>query len=292
MPLPSDLGDFLRSRREQLSPGDVGLRDSGRRRTPGLRREEVATLAGVSIDYLVRLEQGRDANPSRDVLASLAAALQLSHVERKHLMMLAAVGNRTDLCESGDHASSTIPLTVRGLIERLEPTPAFVIGPYSDVLGWNDAWGRLVDPLGLLEGDPPNLARFTFENPEAPTVYPGWDAAADEQVGMLRRASVRWRADPRLVTLLDDLHQLAEFERRWSNHDVADKRRGTKMLRHPDHGELHVAYEVLLLPDDGDEQRLVTWLPADDATNKVLLSQAARAPAPVSPARLHVVAQR
>jgi len=283
----SDLGDFLRARRERTSPADVGLRDTGRRRTPGLRREEVATLAGVSVDYLVRLEQGRDTNPSREVVLALAQALRLTDAERSHLGILAMIGGRHDLCPSaGATADATVPSTVLALVDRLVDTPAFVVGPYNDVLVWNAPWGELVDPLGMISGEPPNLASYVFGDDRAASVYVDWEAAADEQVGTLRSAVVRWRDDVRLAALLDALRTLPEFERRWSSHTVAAKGRGTKLLRHPDHGELRLAYEVLDLPDE-DGQRLITWLPADDATARVL--HAERAPAPVSPARLRVV---
>jgi len=230
----SDLGDFLRARRERTSPTDVGLRDTGRRRTPGLRREEVATLAGVSVDYLVRLEQGRDTNPSREVITALAQALRLTDAERSHLGILAMIGNRHDLCPSaGVTADATVPATVLELVERLQDTPAFVVGPYNDVLVWNAAWGALVEPLGMVSGHPPNLATFVFGDERAASVYPDWAAAADEQVGTLRHAFTRWRDDVRLAALLADLRQLPEFERRWSSHTVAEKGRGTKRRATP-----------------------------------------------------------
>ena len=287
MASPSELGDFLRSRREHLNPSDVGLRDSGRRRTPGLRREEVATLAGISIDYLVRLEQGRDNNPSREVILALADALQLSGSERRHFHLLAAIGNRQDLCPgAGETAAETLRPTVVDLLERLGSTPAFVLGPYGDILGWNEAWGDLVEGLGLIDGDAPNLAWFVFEDERAPKVYDDWAAAADEQVTMMRSASMRWRDDARLGALLDRLNTNAEFAGRWSRHEVTDKVPGTKALHHPDHGRLSIHYEVMTLADDTGQQ-LITWLPADEATARVIDRD--RRGAPVSPAQLRVV---
>jgi transcriptional regulator with XRE-family HTH domain len=275
------LAEFLRARRERLSPAEVGFPDSGRRRTPGLRREEVATLAGVSIDYLVRLEQGRDTNPSPSVLNALAIALRLTDEEKVHMAGLAAHGRSPELCPAATDPVTEVPATVRALLARLAPTPAFVVGPYGDVLAYNDPWERLVAPLGMLDGPAPNLARYVFLHPSAPTVYPDWEAAADEQVSRIRSASTRWREDERFVSLLAELSELPAFATRWA---VAEKRRGEMRIVHPTAGELRIAYEVLLLPDDG-EQRLVTWLPADARTESAF-GGASR------PARLRVVGER
>jgi transcriptional regulator with XRE-family HTH domain len=289
MATTSELGDFLRSRREHLTPHDVGLRDSGRRRTPGLRREEVATLAGISIDYLVRLEQGRDKNPSREVVSALADALQLSTSERHHLSLIAAIGDNHDMCPgAGESAADTLRPTIVDILERLDPTPAFVLGPYGDVLGWNDAWGELAGGIGMIDGNPPNLPRFVFSDERALVAYTDWSHAADEQVAMLRAAALRWRDDDRLAALLDELRAHPEFDVRWARHDVADKTASTKALRHPDHGPLLVRYEVMSIADDAGQQ-LVTWLPGDDATARVIDRDRRRDL--VSPAQLRVVGQ-
>jgi hypothetical protein len=160
------------------------------------------------------------------------------------------------------------------------------VSPINDVLAWNDAWATLVRPLGMLDGDTPNLARYTFTNPAAHDVYVDWSRHADDQVGRLRAASVFWSDDERLTALVDELTVHAEFARRWKAHDVTEKRRGQKRLIHPTLGALALAFEVMLLPEDGD-QRLITWLPADEATATALAELAA--PSPVSPARLRVV---
>jgi transcriptional regulator with XRE-family HTH domain len=284
-----DLGSFLRAKREQLRPVDVGLPDHGRRRTPGLRREEVATLAGVSIDYLVRLEQGRDTNPSPSVLGALSQALQLSEDEKHHLAKLSARGHAPALCPSVTTAPREVPATVRALLDALGSTPAFVLGPASDVLAWNDAWDRVARPLGMLDDASPNLARYLFTHPAATTAYLDWDGAADDQVRTLRAATVRWCLDDGLDALIAELSELSTFTERWSRHAVEEKRRGVKRLGHPIAGELAIAYEVLLLPDDTG-QRLVSWLPADDATARAL-SDLVAVPTPTSPARLRVVGE-
>jgi transcriptional regulator with XRE-family HTH domain len=282
------VAELLRARREQLQPADVGLPDNGRRRTPGLRREEVATLAGVSIDYLVRLEQGRDTRPSASVIAALADALRLDDEQRRQLYTLAVASQNAELCPSARPLAREVSPTVMAILERLDPTPAFVVGPSNDVLGWNDAWERLVRPLGMLEGAVPNLARHVFLDPRARTVYPDWMAAADEQVSRLRAATDRWGDDETFAALMDELRAAPEFVARWSSFATTERRRGTRRIVHPDLGELRFNYEVLLLPDDVDEQRLITWLPADDVTAIALPGTRGDA-VPVSPARLRVI---
>jgi hypothetical protein len=177
---------------------------------------------------------------------------------------------------------------VRALLEALSPAPAFVVGPANDVLAWNDAWGHLVGPLGMLDGAVPNLARHVFLHPRAPTVYPDWTAAADDQVSRLRAATARWGDDERFAALLDELRTAPAFIERWPTFASTDKRRGTTRIVHPDMGRLGLNYEVLLLADDIDEQRLVTWLPADDAT-AVTLARAGDTAVPTSPAQLRVI---
>ena len=263
----NELGAFLRARRERLSPADVGLPVRGRRRTPGLRREEVATLAGVSVDYLIRLEQGRDSNPSTPVVAALADALRLTDDERFHLMKLAAVAGNEELCPRG-RAATDVGEGVRTLLDRLGPTPAFVIDLVGDVLAWNTAWDTVVRDMGFLDEDPPNLPRFVFLNPRARDVYADWTAAADEQVARMRTAKLLRRDDPHFDALLAELHSVDGFAARWQTHSVGEKRRGEKLLRHPSAGLLAIEYEVLHVGDA--DQQLVVWLPGDERTDAVI----------------------
>ena len=283
----TSVAEYLRTRREQLQPSDVGLPDSGRRRTPGLRREEVATLAGISIDYLVRLEQGRDTRPSASVIAALADALRLDDHQHRQLSMLARVSQSAVLCPAAGPLTRVVVPTVSALLERLGTTPAFVVGPANDVLAGNGAWGRLVRPLGMLEGAEPNLARYVFLYRDARRVYPDWTVAADDQVARLRAASVRWGDNDRFVKLMDELRTAPDFVERWSKLATTDKRRGTTRILHPDFGRLRINYEVLL-PDEVDEQRLITWLPADDPTVDAFTSLDDAA-VPSSPAQLRVI---
>jgi transcriptional regulator with XRE-family HTH domain len=282
----SEIGDFLRSRRERLSPVDVGLPAGRGRRTPGLRREEVATLAGVSIDYLVRLEQGRDTNPSAAVMAALGDALRLSADEKHHLAKLVARINHGPLCpETGELVTDVRP-TVRALLDNLGSVPAFVVAPAGDVLAWNHVWAALAAPLGLLDDRLPNVARHVFSHPLARTVWTDWDAVADDQAAQLRSALTLWGEQPQLRAVLDDLARSPEFVRRWESHNVDATPRGVLRAAHPSAGDLQFAYETLDLRDDG--QRIVTWLP-DDETTAGMLHELVDGPAPVSPARLRVV---
>lgn len=160
--MEGELGSFLRSRREAMSPAEVGLASSARRRTPGLRRAELATLAGVSVDYLIRLEQGRDIHPSTQVLGALAAALRFDDDDRDHLQALAVISNGTELCPQTTAAARAVRPTVQAMLDQLEPAPAFVLNHLADLLAWTEGYDRLARPLGILDGDEPNLAWFTF----------------------------------------------------------------------------------------------------------------------------------
>jgi transcriptional regulator with XRE-family HTH domain len=280
----NELAAFLRARREHLTPQDVGLPTSGRRRTPGLRREEVATLAGVSIDYLIRLEQGKDTHPSAAVVNALGQALRLSEPERHHFAFLAAISSSAELCPERGALPTEVRPTIRALIDGLDPTPAFVLGPIGHVLAWNEAWAALVDHTGLLDEPAPNLVSFVFRSTFATTFFAEWRTAADEQVAQLRAAQPRWGTDPVFEELVDSVSMITDFTDRWEAHSVATKRAGTKRLEHPTIGSLRVDVEVLTVADD--ELRVVTWHAADARTAEALASLAHQ---PVSPAQLRVV---
>ena len=265
----NELGAYLRARREAVTPAEVGLPAGGRRRTPGLRRAELATLAGISVDYLVRLEQGRDRNPSSQVLAALADALGLPATERFHLRLLAKAAGGEDglLCPGAEPPARSVRATVRALLDRLEPTPAVVLNRLSDVLAHTTGYQRLAGPLGLLDGRPPNLIRFVFTDVRARTIYLDWDRVADQQVASLRFES--WGEDPHIVELAEELTVVAgaSFTERLQAPPALPERSGVERWAHPGGGELRLAYEALELPDD---QRLVVYLPADDATAAAL----------------------
>lgn len=267
--IDGELGLFLRSRREAVTPAQVGLPEGPRRRTPGLRRAELATLAGVSVDYLIRLEQGRDTHPSMQVLGALAEALRLRDDDLLHLQTLATISNGTELCPQARAAARVVRPAVRAVLDQLEPAPAVVINHVSDLLAWTEGYDRLARPVGILDGDEPNLMWFTFADQRARTAFPDWDDIADEQVANLR-AEVRepggdaYHFADRLA-----LAAGAGFSDRWERRAVAAKRSGVKRLAHPEVGLLRLGFETLELSDP-DRQRLVVSLPADAATSAAL----------------------
>jgi transcriptional regulator with XRE-family HTH domain len=265
----SELGAFLRSRREAITPAEVGLPTGTRRRTPGLRRAELATLAGVSIDYLTRLEQGRDHHPSPQILGALADALRLFGQERIHLHILAkASGDPGFPCAAVDPPARSVRPTVQALLDRLDPAPAYVANRLGDVIAFTSGYQRLAGPIGLLDGDRPNLVRFVFTDPRARDAYPDWDRVAGERAASLPIATRR--LDPHLADLIDELTVSAGavFAGRLKAANLP-QRTGAERLAHPVAGELRLSYERLELADP-DEQHLVVYLPADDASSAAL----------------------
>ncbi|WP_017539882.1 helix-turn-helix domain-containing protein [Nocardiopsis halophila] len=262
----NELGAFLRSCRDALSPAQVGLPEGPRRRAPGLRRAEVATLAGVSVEYLTRLEQGRDRHPSSEVLSALAGALLLSADAYVHLHRIAkSVGGRE--CQGAEPPRRTVRPTVRALIERLEPSPAVVLNRLDDLLVHTEGFARLTAPSGLLDGPEPNLTRFVFTDPRSRTALPDWDRVADAQTARLRSQSA-W-GDGHMLPLVEGLAEIPEFAARWRNAASLPPRRGVHRWRHPEAGELRLAFECLDLPDY-DGQYLLVYLPDDAATGAAM----------------------
>jgi transcriptional regulator with XRE-family HTH domain len=281
VPLPvvsdNDLGDFLRSRREAISPTALGLPAGPRRRTPGLRRAELATLAGISVEYLTRLEQGRDRHPSTQVLGALADALRLSVDDRIRLRILAKTVDGDFPCHAVSPPARTVRPTVRSLLDRLEPAPAYVANRIGDLLAVTTGFQRLAGPLGLLDADPPNLTRFHFTDPRARPAYPDWDLVADARAAALNPEF--GKPDPHAAELTDELTVTAgaAFSDRLRRFSGGPPRSGVERLRHPAVGELRLAYETLALPE-ADDQTLVVYLPADDATAAALDHLAGRRP--------------
>ncbi|WP_238009087.1 helix-turn-helix domain-containing protein [Dactylosporangium sp. AC04546] len=258
----NELGLFLRARREAVRPADVGLPTGARRRTPGLRRAEVATLAGVSVEYVTRLEQGHDRHPSAQVLSALATALRLSVAERVHLHNLTK-GSGGFTCRGPDRrAGRIVRPTVRALLDRLEPTPALLVNRLAEVVAYTEGYGRLMAGAGVLDADPPNLARYLFTDPRARQLFADWDRAADEQVAALKHGP--FRADPEIAALADELTVTAGSAFAGRAETVAGPPVGTGVLplAHPVVGSLRLAYETLDLPA-ADDQRLIAYLPAD-----------------------------
>lgn len=272
--MTSELGALLRAYREALAPEDVGLPRGARRRTPGLRRSELATLAEVSVEYLTRLEQGRDKHPSPEILGALADALRLPADER--FLLLRASKGASGACAVDPPAESLRP-PVRALLDRLEPSPAVLLNRVGDVLAATSTYRRLLEPFGLFDDDHPNLLRFVLTEPRAREAFPDWDHVADRQVAALRMESVP--GDPHVAELAEAMTVLAgaEFSARFAAPLPIRYRTATERLRHPEAGDLRLDVETLALPD-ADGQRLVVHLPADQATSDALERLAGRRP--------------
>jgi transcriptional regulator with XRE-family HTH domain len=252
-----ELGAFLRSRRERLRPEDVGLASGARRRTPGLRREEVAVLAHISTEYYVRLEQGRAPRPSSEVLGALAGALRLSDAESAHAHLLAG----TAPMPGGLHRRDVRP-SILALLERMPQTAAFVTSATFEVLAWNDLAAALMEDFGALAPADRNLARKAFlAAPRLGATLFGVSDAAEFRHSVVRRLRValaRYPQDPDVVGLVEELHAgSAEFARLWERHDVQAAPMLTKTFRHPVVGEITVDCDSLAL-DDRD-QHLVLY---------------------------------
>ncbi|MFC4071729.1 helix-turn-helix transcriptional regulator [Actinoplanes subglobosus] len=266
----NELGLFLRTRREAITPAEVGLPADPRRRVPGLRRSEVAALARVSVEYVTRLEQGRDRRPSPQVLSALAGALRLSAGERAHLLRLTKASDPGYNClGGGTRPARAVRPTVRAVLDRLEPTSAVLLNRLGDVLAHTSGYQRLMGPVGLLDAAQPNVARFVLTDERARQVYPDWERVADEEVAALKQGP--FRAHPHIAALADDLTITAgeEFTRRVETVPGLPSASGVLRLAHPIVGPLRLAYEVLELPADED-QRIVVHLPADTETAAAL----------------------
>jgi transcriptional regulator with XRE-family HTH domain len=274
-----ELGEFLKTRRGRIRPEDVGLPALGRRRVPGLRREELAQLAGVSVDYYVRLEQGRAGHPSEAVLEAIARALRLDDAERAHLFDLSRPARRRRTAPV-----ERVRPEVRRLVDALHHIPAMVIGRRMDVLAWNPLAAALLADWGALPREERNSALHFFLDDGARDLYPDWDEHARATVGWLRLAAGRHPDDAGLAELIGELSMKSEeFRRLWPRHDVREKAHGTKRFRHPIVGPLTLAYESLALPGDGDQTLvLYTAEPGSQSETALRLLGSAAEPEPAA----------
>ncbi|MFC5831262.1 helix-turn-helix transcriptional regulator [Nonomuraea insulae] len=256
-----ELAGFLRSRRGRISPESVGITGLGRRRVAGLRREEVAQLAGISVEYYQRLEQGRAGHPSPEVLDALATALRLDDVEREHLRTLAGSGRRREpRRRAARPAGAARPELVRML--ELVRTPALVINDRFDVLVANAVAARLF----MLDGSPANLARKLFL--DGGDFYVEWDAVAAETAGQLRLTSGLYPRDAELAALVDELRDGSEaFRGMWGARDVSVRTYGVKSFRHPALGTVTFSYEHFV-PAGDSRQRLVVLVPVEGSATE------------------------
>ena len=250
MPGPNELGDFLRARRARLRPGDVGLPPGpGTRRTPGLRREETAALAGLSIDYYIRLEQGKETNPSGPILDGLARALRLNEEENAHLYALANhAAGRT--ARDSPRASRVVRPGIRQLLETVRPCPAYVLTRTSDLLAANPEALALFPGLADWPPERRNTIRYMFFHPAARELFANWEHSAKTTAAHLRSLAADTPNDPAVTALIAELlDRSPEFTRLWQRHDVRQRRGEAKPFRHPQVGEFTLTNEVLYLAD-------------------------------------------
>ena len=267
-----ELRAFLRSRRARLSPADVGLPDNGgRRRTPGLRREELAALAGVGVSWYTWLEQGRDINPSPDVLDAVARALRLDPAERRTLFALA----RTELPLADDVAGAD-PERVDGeisqlvaLVESIHPNPAYLLGPMTRILAWNRAASVVLGSPAHLAADRRYLLWWLLVEPGEP-MTPQREATARNTLARFRAEYARHAGEPEYETFLAEIRERSpQFCDWWDEHEVIEAQRGTKVIEHPQLGTLRL-HHAQTVPTGQPELRMAVYAPADEATRAAL----------------------
>ncbi|WP_433087976.1 helix-turn-helix transcriptional regulator [Dactylosporangium sp. CA-052675] len=256
-PYARELGDFLRARRARLRPRDVGLEPGGRRKVAGLRREELALLAGLSTDYYQRMEQGREVRPSDDVLDALAGALGLDDQERRHLLTLAHAARRP-VPARVERAPERVPDSTRRLL-RVMDTPAVVLGRHLDLLDWNP---KAVALLGDPDGYPPdrlNMLLLMFDDTlTSRRTCPDWEQQALDYIGMMRAAVATDPTHPRATAIVGELSiRSAEFRRLWGRHDVRESVSGTKTFRIPEVGDVVLDWDTYPLPGNPGPVMLV-----------------------------------
>lgn len=265
------LSEFLTAKRAAVTPGMVGIEITGSRRVPGLRREEVAFLAGVSADWYVRLEQGRGVTPSEQVLDAIARILRLDDAEHEYLVNLARPSGSRG---AGDTLPSVRPGIVR-MIRSLDNQPAFVLGPRMEVLAGNElAWALLAD-FPARPADDRNLLRWILTDPRVRELYLEWETIAHEMVGVLQLESSARPRDPQIAQLVGELATSSPEFRRWfAEPNPQGRTTGTKRFHHPVVGELTIEWEAFTVPDDAS-QTFFVYTAADqgsDAALRVLAS--------------------
>jgi hypothetical protein len=258
-----ELAGFLRSRRERIAPEQVGLPPAARRRTPGLRREEVATLAGVGVTWYTWLEQGRDINASPQVLDAVARTLLLDPHEREHLFRLADTPD-------GSGQGECLPPTAQLLLDKLEPFPACVRNARFDVLAWNPAYEQMVGSLGDVPFEERNSLWRMFTSPRCRASMLDWEEGTRRMVAEYRSAMAAHVAEPAWKCLISRLAKVSpEFTELWERHEVASPENLTKRYLHPEVGLLRLNYTHLWLGQRLGT-RMTTYTPADDETHERL----------------------
>jgi hypothetical protein len=262
-----ELSDFLRTRRAKIVPSDVGLADGARRRTPGLRREEVALLASIGTTWYTRLEQGLPINVSADVLAAISRALRLTSEERRHLYLLAGV----PLTIAADESERVSDLVMR-VLGVLEPSPAYVRGRRWDVLAYNRSADALAD-FSSQTGLGRNIVWRLFRDEKSQCRYGDLKCIMRRCVANFRTVAAKYPNDPAFTELIDDLRaNSAEFKQLWAEHDVLGSTEGLKHFLHPELGELILDYTGFEIPGDGDMRMVVmTAEPGSESERKLRL---------------------
>ena len=252
-------GEFLRSRRERLTPADVGLPDGFRRRTPGLRREEVALLAGVGATWYTWLEQGRDVQPSAEVLAALSDALRLDAAERRHLFIL----NDRPPPEPWPTGPERVEQPLLRMLDSLVGQPAYVLGRRWDVLAWNRAAELLWGDYWKLEGDERNIMHMLFANPAHRSRLVDWEELAAMSLAMFRADSARYAGDPDFERLIGTLMKVStEFRAWWPRQDVSRLVSSKKRINHPVAGMMTFEYTSFAVIGQTD-MKLIVYTPLD-----------------------------
>lgn len=248
----SPLGLFLKARRAALTPEQVGLNPGvGIRRTPGLRREELATLAGISNDYYIRIERGKERRPSAAVIESLARALQLDPAERDHLRELARQADKADSAERVVTRSDA-PVGVLRMLEALRPLPTLITNRIGDFVAWNPSGLRLLHGLSDWPEAERNAARYGFLHPAARDLYADWEAQVSGLVSGLRRLTSIEPNATDVAALVSELRESSvDFRRIWDRYDIDLYATGSQALRHPEVGDLTVEYQVLRIEGEG-----------------------------------------
>ncbi|MFY1669248.1 helix-turn-helix transcriptional regulator [Plantactinospora sp. WMMB334] len=256
-PYAREFGDFLRARRSRLRPQDVGLEPGGRRKVTGLRREELALLAGLSTDYYQRMEQGREVRPSDDILDALAGALGLDDEERRHFFTLAYAARRPAPARV-DREPDSLPDSVRRLLPAMD-TPAIVLGRHLDVLASNPMAEALLGDPTAYPPDRRNMLLLMFDDTQAREwACPDWEEQALQYIGMMRAAIANDPTHPRATALVGELSiRSADFQRLWALHDVRAATSGTRTFRIPEVGAITMHWDTYPLPGNPGQTMLV-----------------------------------
>ncbi len=246
----TEVSEFLRTRRARISPEQAGVIAGGRRRVSGLRREEVAFLAGMSSDYYAKMERGHLAGVSTEVLAALARALQLDEAETEHLYDLARGAAPTPARRRSRAPEPVVRPSLQRFLDTITGTPTWVRNRQMDIVATNPLGRALLSPVFEDRASRGNNARFTFFNPAARIYYPDWEQGASSIVATLRSDAGRNPHDKGLTDLIGELVTRSDdFRLRWAAHDVRYHRTGVKRIYHPEVGDLEFSYEAFDLPD-------------------------------------------